>query len=292
MRRLLVVAALVVGCQRGGDENLGLGQSTMRAIDVATLSNPEELVRAVSVGGPALDRALGRHRMQASSTVKLELPNHTSEQLDETFDVAFDGKSLRLRHENEQDYGFEAIATGNRLWVRPRYGQYVLRKIEGDELERLRKTAELPAAAWLKLFLPSLQVQEAGRAQIGGRPGVKLALSARPSPGSAPSTSDPQKAWRRTVTVKYLSGDVVVDATNGAPLEVQIDAGFSFEREGKTVNAALSFKQRTLGDAETIVAPTEWTTLVRPRPMLDRQTLLEGLAGVRGPRQPSRPVQP
>jgi hypothetical protein len=279
---LVVMLLAVAACHHEGDENLGIGDRDAPRIDVAALTNPSELVRALSMSGPGLDQALGPHRMQASSSTKLEAPGQASADLEETFDVAWDGKALRLRHENEQDYGFEAISVGNRLWVKPRYGKYVLRRPEGDELERLRKVAELPAAALLKLLLPSLQVADGGRVAVAGQAGVKLALSARTTPSSRPSASDePGKAWRRTVQVKYLSGDVVVSAKNGAPLAVSIDAGYSFEREGKRVNASVSFKQSTMADAGPIAEPTDYVTLSRPRPMLDRQQLLEGLPGVK-----------
>jgi hypothetical protein len=284
MRRSFLVAgwlALVVaGCHREGDENLGLGGESTAAIDPAKLTEPDELLRALSVGGPKLDALLGPHRMQASSSLKLDVGGHP-QALEETFDVAWDGHSLRLRHENEEDYGFEAISDGNRLFVKPRYGKWVLRKPEADELERLRKTAELPAAAWLTLLLPSVQVAEAGRAQVAGRPGIKLAMTARSSPGAPRISDEPGKAWRRSLRVKYLSGDVVVDAKSGAPLSIRIDAGFSFERDGKPIDATLSFKQSTLAEAGMIAMPDDWVTLSRPRPMLDRQQLLEGLQGVK-----------
>jgi hypothetical protein len=279
---LLVAMVLAAACHHEGEENLGLSDPSAPRIDVAALTNPAELLRALSVGGPALDQALGPHRMQASSSLKLELPDHRTEQLEETFDVAWDGKALRLRHENEQDYGFEAITVGNRLWVKPRYGKYVLRKLEGDELERLRKVAELPAAAWLKLLLPSLQVAEAGRVAVAGQAGVKLALSARATPSGKPAVgNEPGKSWRRTVQVKYLSGDVVVAARNGAPLAVRLDAGFTFERDGKLAIATVSFKQSTTAEPGVIATPTDFVTLSRPRPMLDRQQLLDGLPGAK-----------
>jgi hypothetical protein len=281
-RVLLVATVLLAACHHEGDENLGIGDPGAPRIDVAALANPAELLRALSVHGPALDQALGPHRMQASSSLKLELPDRHAEQLEETFDVAWDGKALRLRHENEQDYGFEAVTVGNRLWVKPRYGKYVLRKLEGDELERLRKVAEQPAAAWLKLLLPSVQVAEAGRVAVAGQPGVKLALSARATPSGKPVLSnEPNKAWRRTVQVKYLSGDVVVATRNGVPLAVRLEAGFTFEREGKPVNATLSFKQSTTAEPGVIETPSDYVTLSRPRPMLDRQQLLEGLTGAK-----------
>jgi hypothetical protein len=282
MRSALVLLGIAaVGCHGGGDENLGLGDKGARAIDVAGLTRPAELMRALSLTGPAIDALLGAHHMRAASTLKLELPSGT-QQLDEVFDVASDGKqAVRLLHDNSRDYGFEAIAVGNQLWVKPRYGKWVQRKIEGDELDRLRTTAETPAASYLRLLAPWLSVREAGNAQVAGRPAIKLALSANPSPDGKPPAGEPGKRWRQSVKVRYVSGDIVVDAHSGAPLMVTLDASYTFERDGKPVGATLALKQVTTTDPGAITPPSDAVTLSRPRPMLDRQQLLEGLPGVR-----------
>jgi hypothetical protein len=39
----------------------------------------------------------------------------------------------------------------------------------------------------------------------------------------------------------------------------------------------VAYKQTTGNDPGGIAAPADWTTVSRPRPMLDKQTLLEGL---------------
>ena len=86
---------------------------------------------------------------------------------------------MHLAHDNSRGNGFEAVALGDDLYVKPRYGKFVRRKIEGDELERLRATAETAAASDLRLVQRFVQVREAGTATVAGHAGVKLTLSAR-----------------------------------------------------------------------------------------------------------------
>src|SRR5689334_21521814 len=182
MRRL-VPLLFVVGCHDpSSEENLGLS-GPHATVDVARLTQPEELVRALSLSGADLDARLGAHKMDASATLKLELPTRETRTLEETFAVRSDGRgAVQLTHENSRGNGFEAVAAGSDLYVKPRYGKFVRRKREGDELVRLRATAETPAASYLRLLQRFVQVREAGHAQVAGHAGVKLALSARTSP--------------------------------------------------------------------------------------------------------------
>src|SRR5438874_737901 len=128
-----------------------------------------------------------------------------------------------------------------------------------------------------KLTQPEEQVREAGTANVAGHPGVKLALAARTAPDGAKAESEPGKKWREKMAVRYIDGDVVLDAKSGAPLAVRIETQYTFVRDGKPVSATVAYKQTTGNDAGTIAAPADWTTVSRPRPMLDKQTLLEGL---------------
>lgn len=277
MHRALL-ALLLAGCGHHGDENLGLPSGRNAAVDVARLTQPAELVRALSLSGRDLDARLGAHRMDATSTVKLTLPGQAAQALEETFVVEADGRGgVHVVHDNSRGNGFEATARNDDLYVRPRYGRFVRRKAERDELERLRATAETTAAADLRLLERFLSVREAGTASVAGHAGVKLALTARSNADPAPAQSEPGRRWREGVSVRYIDGDVVLDGKSGAPLAVHIDAGYTFARDGKPVAATLSYKQTTAAGPQTIAPPAEWTSLSRPRPMLDRQTLLEGL---------------
>ena len=79
------------------------------------------------------------------------------------------------------------------------------------------------------------------------------------------------------MNVRYIDGDVVLDAKSGAPLSVRLEAQYTFVRDGKPVQATLAYKQTTAARQAMIAPPDDWTTLSRPRPMLDQQELLEGL---------------
>ena len=272
------MALLLCACGHHGDENLGLSSGKGASVDVSRLTQPDELVRALSLSGRALDAELGAHRMEAAESLKLELGDRQTAELAETFAVQADGRGgVHLKHDNSRDNGFEAIATGDDLYVRPRYGKFVRRKVEGDELERLRATAETAAASDLKLILRFVQAREAGTATVAGHAGVKVALSARATPDAAPAETEAGRMWRQTVNVRYIDGDAVLDAKTGAPLAVRLDAQYTFARDGKPVQATLKYKQTTDAQSEAIAAPADWATLERPRPMLDRQELLEGL---------------
>ena len=89
---------------------------------------------------------------------------------------------MHLAHDNSRGNGFEAVALGDDFYVKPRYGKFVRRKVESDELERLRVTAETAAASDLRLVQRFVQVREAGTATVAGHAGVKLTLAARTTP--------------------------------------------------------------------------------------------------------------
>jgi len=278
MHRALPLLLLLCACGHHGDENLGLSSGDKASIDVARLTQPEELVRALSLTGRDLDQRLGAHRMDATSTLKLELPERQMQTLEETFAVQANGHGgVHLVHDNSRGNGFEAVALNDDLYVKPRYGKFVRRKVEGDELERMRITAETAGASDLRLLERFVQVREAGAATVAGHAGVKLSLSARTTPGAPVTESEPGRKWRETVNVRYIDGDVVLDAKSGAPLAVRVEAAYSFVRDGKPLSATLAYKQTTSAEVDAIAAPADWGTLGRPRPMLDRQTLLEGL---------------
>ena len=278
MRWLSTALLLLCACSHPGDENLGLGSDKSAAVDVARLTQPDELVRALSLSGRDLDAKLGAHHMAATETLKLELTDRQTVVLDETFAVEADGRGgVHLVHDNSRGNGFEAVALGDDLYVKPRYGKFVRRKIEGDELERLRVTAEAAGASDLRLVQRFVQVREAGTATVAGHAGVKLALSARSTPDALKPESEPGRTWRQTINVRYIDGDVVLDARSGAPLAVRLEAQYTFVRDGKPVQATLAYKQTTTAQTSSVAPPADWTTLVRPRPMLDRQKLLEGL---------------
>lgn len=277
MRRVLPLLLLLSACSHNGDENLGLTEGKKVSIDVEALTRPEELVRALSLHGRTLDERLGAHRMDAKQTLELTLPGEEKQTLDETFVVQSDGHgTVHVVHDNQR-YGFEAFAAGKDLFVKPRYGKFVRERLEGDALERLRRAAETTAAADLRLLERFVQVREAGTAEVAGHAAVKLALSARTTPAPASPERETGRKWRETLAVRYIDGSVTVDAKSGAPLAVRLEAAYTFQRDGKPLAATIKYQQTTSADPGALVAPTDYAELGHARPMLDRQTLLDGL---------------
>jgi hypothetical protein len=275
--RAWVPLLLLLGCRGSGEENLGLSRGGA-AVDVGKLTRPDELARALGLSGADLDARLGAHRMDASATMKLELPTHETQTLDDTWTAKSDARGdVHLVHDNSRGNGFEAIAVGKQLYVKPRYGRFVRTTVESDELTRLRLATETNAAAYVRLLIPFMQIREAGAVQVAGHAGLKLKLSAKPSPDSPERQSEPGRKWRETVSARYIDGDVILDAKTGAPLQVRLDANYRFMRDGQPLTATVTYQQSMSSEAGTIAAPADFVTLGRSRPLVDRQQLLEGL---------------
>jgi hypothetical protein len=271
------VVLVLSACAHHGDENLGLGGKNAQ-VDLARLTDPEVLLRALSLSGKALDELLGAHRMDASAVTKLTLQGPRQATLEDTFLVQSDAHgAVHVLHDNSRGNGFEAVALNEELYVKPRYGKFVRRRVEADEVERLRAAAETNAAADLRLLSRFLIVREAGDAEVAGHAGKKLSLTAKTAPGPSVPESESGRRWRESVDVRYIDGDVILDKKTGVPLTVRIEASYTFVRDGKPLWANLSYKQTTSADVGPIAAPVDCGTIGRVRPMLDRQTLLEGL---------------
>lgn len=275
----VLVFLLACGCSHGGEENLGLevGRASEK-IDVSGLTRPAELERALQLPGEALDRLLGAHRLEATTQLKVEAPGAPVETVTDEYTLDSDGRgALHLIHDTSHQDGMEAVVSGGQLYVRLRYEPFVRRKPEGDEVARLRAAAEDVAADDLEVLLPWLTVRAAGQTTLAGRNAFRFTLAAAPSATPHPPERDPGRRWRDTVKVRYVDGQVTADAASGAPLAVKLDAAYTFERAGKTIAVTLGLDEKTTAP-EPIVAPADaQPDPERPRPMRDRQALLEGL---------------
>ena len=283
MRHLLLLfcglgLTLVGGCAREGDENLGLG-ARHGSVDLAHLTRPAELVRALFQAGRLVDGPLGAHRFVGASTIKVEPPGQAAELLEETYRVNADGHgAVHLWHDNSRGQGTEAIITEGTLYVRPRYGRFVRRRPEGDELDRLRAQVEGVPAGYVELLAPFLTVQELGPARVSGRPALRLALKVSPT-ASAPKESEPGRRWRESLRILSVEGELTLDTQTGIALEARLEARYAFAgpNERGPVVVTLGYKQ--WGETpEAVLAPADaLETPRRVRPMIERNSLLDGL---------------
>lgn len=283
MKRSLWIALwLVAGCHHGNDENLGLRKGRRGvAVDVGALGASGELEKLLALPSAELIKRRGSHHFEATVHFAVE-SGETKDVLDETvrLDVARDGSS-HLVHDNSHDYGIEAIAAKGSYYVRPRYGRFVQRSPEGDEVERARDEATGLMADYLAVLGRFVSRTVAGESVVDGKKLLKVQLGKAAAPEKF-SDPDPAHAWRESIDVATLDGEVLVDAATGTPASETLNARYTAKRGDQTIVTTIAY-HATLGDLDgkTPIAPPESgiVSLERTRPLLDKQTLLDGLTG-------------
>ncbi len=281
---LAISAAALTSCHRESDENLGLGERSIykvRAVAINSLDKPSELLHALSLPGSERDRYLGAHKVEAKSTLRMSMAGSASkEALDETYAFSTDGRgNFALVHDNDHGYGTEARLKDGELFVRPRYGKFIRRRPEAEEPETLRAGVERVAADYVDLLQSGLAIDVAGKGDWQGHPVIALKFSRASKPSRPEVQREIERKWRDSVVVDRIDGAATLDAATGAPLAFKIDAAYHFDREGKQIDVALSYQEKVSPTMEPISVPVDVVESPRrPRPMLDRQQLLEGLA--------------
>ena len=289
MKFLALSAALFLACGKGGDENLGLSSrpAVEAAIDLAGIARPGALEAALAVPAAIVDKRLGPHAR--TQTLALTLASGDSkESFDERWQSELDaGGHVHLLHETSRDQGMEYLALDGKLFVRPRHARWVGRDAEGDEVERLQATHAGTLGGELAV-LGRFAARAEAATTVGGRSAVRVRLSRAPSPAAWKSDGEAAHAWRASLAVSALEGEAVIDAASGALLSAKLDASYRFTRDGKQVDVTLAYRSEThVGATAAIAAPDDaLASLKRPRPMVDRATLLEGLVpGVESKRE-------
>lgn len=140
------------------------------------------------------------------------------------------------------------------------------------------------------LVAPWATLGDGGEVEAARRPGQKitLGLASKRTPLPAPRTPLPQQAWRDSLTVTALSGEVVLDRATGLPLAAQLEAKGTFVRDGKTFTLVVSASHELAGTEGSVNPPLPEQvadTPPRTREVEERERLLEGLAAParRGP---------
>ncbi|MDX2093912.1 MAG: hypothetical protein SFX73_39120, partial [Kofleriaceae bacterium] len=180
-------------------------------------------------------------------------------------------------------YGREAIFTGDKLYLRPRYQRWHRRAPETvDEPLALRDSFFSPVAATWDLLAPGAELTDLGATQVSGRSGRKIAVKLAPRPAKPAAETLTQRKWREHRIVEELAGEVVLD-DKGAPLVVKLAGTVSFMRDGRRFKMRTSLASELTGigapvaisvpaDAEVVATPE------RPREVDDRDFLLQGIA--------------
>ena len=305
LRRLLAVAVAVTvaalglavgpGCERKGSDRHAASQLLHSPKPVPpdvgrAASDPGVLVAAALRPWRDGARALGAHTFLGTHTLELREGSTVLEKLDEkTSLLAADDGALAVRYSNDRGYGRELYfrpatpQAGALIWVRPGFGKFHRRPpAEEDEPWRVADETFATLAADLELAQSGLGIEDGGAVTHLGRPARKIRL-VRGKARSAPKEKRPERAWRETIVVDALAGELILDDATGALLDGRLDAAVTFERDGKRLTLQVS-GTHAVADLGARIAPT-WPadaesvdTPRRTTEFAERTELLDGLA--------------
>lgn len=298
-----MIAAAAISC-RGSDEERegpaddvgGLVASAVPAapVDVSRAARePAALLRAVATPHRRVGALLGSHVYRATASVEVTVDPggdaEATEQLEVTARIEYDGpERFRAVVENTADYGREIILAGGHLHLRPRYGRFHRRAPNTtDEPARLRDEIFAELHGNLDLFASGLAVRDGGDTEVRGRPARRVELGRAEAPHRRRQSPAPQRAWRSSVEVEELSGEILLDRETGVPLEATV-AGVAYaRRDGRLLRMRVSVKHaiEAIGEPVAVAPPEDWVaTRLQSRELEERESLLEDIA------QPARPA--
>jgi hypothetical protein len=291
MIRIAWMCLLAVACGRGKgvpDDQLGglvVEVKPPAKIDVATAAGDvEELSRALASTHTAVVAALGPHAATIDTkTIVEEGGKQVSELADHAELAVGDAGSFKAVYTNSADYGREAIFSGGKLYLRPRYQRWHGRAPETpEEPAAIREQYFGAIAAIWDLVAPGAELITREVVQVAGRPGRKVELELTPTPRDNPRESVSQRRWRESRTVQNLAGEVILDAETGMPLAAKLTGNVAFTRDGRrfVMKLQLDAKITSVGTAQ-IAAPAEAEVVATPerkREVDDRDFLLHDIA--------------
>lgn len=251
----------------------------------AAARQPAELTRALTRPYRAVIAGLPAHTVQITGTTTIEEAGKVIDELGESTAIQLgDAGAFHGEYTNTADYGREITFTGGKLYLRPRYQRWHARAPEtADEPLALRDGLFSPVAATWELLAPGAELTDLGPAQVGARPGRKIAIKRAPTPRANPPETVAQKKWREQRTIDELTGEVVLDAATGAPLALTLTGAIGFQRDGRRfrMRVKLSATIGAVGTATPITAPADADVVATPerlREVDDRDYLLQGIA--------------
>lgn len=274
-----IVAAGLAGCRSPG--------ATVRRSPLETLDDALEPGRLA-----ALLRKQGGAHVHASAAFHVDLAHSASgtpaspPTITTTTDLWLDKKgNFRLQELNDQDGGRDIARVDNELAVALRYGKTVRRPAQ--DAESTRYLAEAVGAPWSCWEIVRRQVEvQAASAQpdtytfhLGSR---KVA----PPLGFAPAEG--LRAWRASVTVKSIEGQVTLAPGSHLPLAFTCLADYQATRDAETGktgetgeiiegNVAVTLAVDELGKTADVVMPESEPLQARQRTILEERALLGGI---------------
>jgi hypothetical protein len=246
--------------------------------------DPSEALRAATT--PHHEGKLGAHRFAGTTKLRVNANGAEVESLDEATSIEADAKgAYHATYTNSRDYGREAFFTPSpaTMWLRPRYGKFHRRPPVGpDEPPRVADEIYGSFGAQLELCANALSVTDGGPTTIAGRAARKITLTLGKETPRAPEKL-PQRAWRDTIHVSAIDGEIDLDNETGALLGGRLAATLGYTRGGQAYEMKLEATHAVsdIGTAIAITPPGDDQSVDTPgrsHDFDDREELLDGLA--------------
>lgn len=283
--RPLLLVFLLASCRQGGDEDLGLQvHAGGETIDLKGLARTGVLERVLAAPAAAVDAKLGPHQRRQELDLTLT-GGGGEERFHETWRTDVDGRgAVQALHSTSHDDLREWVFAEGKLYTRVATPRFAMRSPEGDEVERARGEQEGVLAGMLAVLGRFAAREEGGVVTApGGRRAARLVLHLA-GRAAGFDDDDPAHAWRRSLKVARLEGEILIDAASGAPLGARLDAEYRFDRQGREIKVAVVYRGEIgdIGTPRQIRPPADAVArLARPRPLVDRDDLLGGIAAKR-----------
>lgn len=307
-----VVAALAVcacsGSEGQPDESLGglvKAESTApQPVDVDRAGDaPDELLRSMQLPHSFVSDKLGSHTFAGTSSLAVTQAGKLIDGVDYETVVEFASPTeYHAVANNNQDYGREVFYAGGNMYLRARYGKYHKRPpADEDEPARVRSEIFATLGAYFEPLAAGAELTDRGAVTHAGRDARKIEIKTAPTQREMPAQKLTQRKWREQATVRSVSGEVLIDAEYGVPLQAEIEGVLVYSQDGTPSEMAIkvSYAISDIGGAVTITPPAADKTVDTPTRLEEvdeRDELLEGIAppAAKGPtpKNPSGSSQP
>jgi hypothetical protein len=291
----LCLLGMAAGCTGSGgiaDEDLGglvhAESHEPPPIDVARAGKEvDELTRALTMPHRRVGAALGPHRFAGTSRADTTEGTSAVDAVDVTTAIELDADgSFHAKLDNQREYGREAfyVAKSGLLYLRPRYGKFHRRPpVDADEAAGIRDQIFGDLGAYFELLAPGVEISDKGATKAAGRDARRIEIKLAPKQRPLPAPAEHHKQWRQDVTVTAATGEVLLDAATGVPLEGHLEGTAAFGRDGRNfaIHLAVTHTISGIGQAQPITAPADADSVATPdrlREVEERDSLLRGIA--------------
>jgi hypothetical protein len=252
----------------------------------------EATLRALAMPHHRIASLVGAHRIRCTSSLKTAVTGQPDRKVKQQLDLRMDDRGNFTAEKNTHPrYGFEVVWVDGWLYSRQRSSVFIKRTPRKGEPEEIADRLYGLLPAYIDLLGRFLELEIDGEGKASGKIGLRL--SALPDP--APAAKELEGNWRQTIAIKALRGRVTLDGRSGVPLQVELEARWTFHPpaadalpasgiptaiDTKTAGSTtLSFRQRIedIGKQPAVQAPPAHRVragIRRRRIEIERQMLI------------------